>query len=76
MGSQNAAPLKFDPKPSEAAFSAIFSNFDKCRPKAAGDVVSGAAVDYVGMHVRAKSGDFRLNAKGPRASAGSPGESF
>ena len=26
---QNAAPLKFDPKPSEAAFSAVFD--EKCR---------------------------------------------
>ena len=40
-GRQNATPLKFDLKPSEAVFSAVFPNFDKCRPEVAGDVVSG-----------------------------------
>ena len=50
-GRQNAVPLKFDPKLSEAAFSAFFPNFDKCRSEVAGDVMSGAAVHYVGMDV-------------------------
>ena len=44
-GMQNAAPLKFDPKPSDATFSAVFSNFKKCRPEVANDVISGVAVD-------------------------------
>ena len=43
-GKQNAAPLKFDPKLSEVAFS-VFPNFDKCRPEIADDVIFGEAVD-------------------------------
>ena len=58
---QNAAPLKFDPKPSQAALSAVFANFDKCRSEAAGDVISGVAVDYVGMNVRATFVESGLN---------------
>ena len=42
---QNAAPLKFDPKPSEVAFSEVFPNFDKCRAEILGDVISGMAID-------------------------------
>ena len=38
-----------------------FSNLDKSRPEAAGDVISGTVLDYVGMDVRASSGDYRLN---------------
>ena len=38
-----------------------FSNFDKCRPEVAGDVISGAALVYVRVDVRAKFGDSRLN---------------
>ena len=30
-----------------------FANFDKCRWEVAGDVISGVAVDYIGMNVRA-----------------------
>ena len=41
----NAAPLKFDTKPSSAAFSVVFSSFNKCQPEVAVDVVSGVAVD-------------------------------
>ena len=37
------------------------SNFDKCRPEVAGDVISGVALGYVSMDVRAKLGDSRLN---------------
>ena len=36
----NAALVKFDPKPAEAAFSAIFSNLDKCQSDVAGEVIS------------------------------------
>ena len=43
-------------KPSDAAFS----NFDQCRPEAAGDVMSGMALDYVGR-VPESFGDSRLN---------------
>ena len=38
-----------------------FSNFDNCRSEVAGDVKSGAALDYVGMDVPDKFGDSRLN---------------
>ena len=38
-----------------------FLNFDKCRPEAAGDVISGMALDYVGVDVRATFGDYKLN---------------
>ena len=44
-GRQNATPLKFNPKPHEASFSAISSNFEKCRPEVADDVISSVAVD-------------------------------
>ena len=53
---QNDAPLKFDTKPSEAAFSAVFLNFDKCRPKVAHDFISSLAVDLVGANVHVKIG--------------------
>ena len=49
-----------DPNPSEAAFLAVFSNFDKCRREVAGDVISGAALVYVGVDVHANFGDSRL----------------
>ena len=32
---KNLRHLKFDPKSSEAAFSAVFLNFDKCRSEVA-----------------------------------------
>ena len=38
-----------------------FSNFDKCRPEATSDVISGARLKYVDMDVRAKFSDSRLN---------------
>ena len=52
---------KFNPKSSEAAFSAVFSNIDNCRPQIASDVISGVSLGYVGVDVRAKFGDSRLN---------------
>ena len=56
---QNAGHKKFGPKQSEAAFSAIFSNFNRSRPEAASDVMSGVAVEYVGMDVSINVGDYR-----------------
>ena len=38
-----------------------FSSFDACQPNAAGDVISGAAVEKVGIDVLTKFGDSRLN---------------
>ena len=48
----------------ELAFSAVSSNFEKCRPEEAGDVISGMALDYVGMDVPAKLGNSRSNGSG------------
>ena len=44
VGGQNASPLKFDLKPSEAAFSAVFSNFDIWWPEEADDVITAGDV--------------------------------
>ena len=50
---------KFHPEPSEAAFSTVFPyNF---QPEVDNDVISGKAVDNVGMDVPIKFGDSRLN---------------
>ena len=38
-----------------------FSNLDKGRPEADGDVISGGALDYVGTDVPAGHGDSQLN---------------
>ena len=54
-GSLNAVPLKFDPNPSVAAFSAVL------RSEVAGDVISCVAVGYVGLDVRATFGESGLN---------------
>ena len=49
-------------KPSDAAFIfGRFSNFDKCQPEVAGDVMSSTALDYVGMDVPASFGDSQSN---------------
>ena len=37
-----------------------FSNLDKCRPEAAGDLVSDIAVEYVGTDVPASFRDYML----------------
>ena len=58
---ENDARLKFDPKPLEAAFSAVFRTFGRCRPKAAGGVMSGVAVQQVGLDVRVQYGASKLN---------------
>ena len=46
-------------KPSDAGISLRFSNLDTCRPEAGGDVISGTAVDNVGIDVPIKLGDSR-----------------
>ena len=38
-----------------------FSNLHNCRPEAAGDVMSGMALDYDGTDVHASFGDYKLN---------------
>ena len=52
---------KFGLKPSETTFSAVFSNFDICRPEVADDVISGMVVDHAGVYLLAKFGDSGLN---------------
>ena len=47
--SQQDVPLKLNPQKSEAAFSAVFSNFAKCRPEVADDFTSTVAVDINGL---------------------------
>ena len=54
---QNAAPLKFNPKPSEAAFSTS----DSCRPEVDSDVIFGTAVKQVSMDIGVKCDDFISN---------------
>ena len=58
---QTAAPLKFDPMPSEAAYSAVSSNFEKCPQEVADDVLSSVAVEQVGIDVHIIFGDSMLN---------------
>ena len=48
-------------KPWDAAFSGRFANFDRCRSKVGGDVISGVAVDYGGPDVRGTFGQSGLN---------------
>ena len=61
MGGKNATPLKFDSKAVGGGISAVFSNFEKCRPGVADAVISSVALDQVGMDVRVKFGDSTLN---------------
>ena len=51
---QNAAPPEFDPELSEAAFSAVSSNFCQSRPQVAGEAISVVAVDLFGVDVLVK----------------------
>ena len=61
---KNAAPLEFDSNPSETAFPAFFSRHN-CRLEVVGDAISGVVVvDQVGVDIRVKFGDSRLN-RGP-----------
>ena len=60
-GRQNAAPLKFDSKTSEAAFFGRFSKFDKCQSAIAGEVKSSVVIDWVGRGVRVTCGRSELN---------------
>ena len=46
------------PKAIGCGILAVFFNLDNCRPEVAGDVVSGVALDHVGMDVTAKFADF------------------
>ena len=46
-------------QPSQAVFLMVFGN--NFRPEVVGDVMSGVAVEYVGMDVHVKLGDSRPN---------------
>ena len=61
LGQAKRHHTKIRPKAIGGGIFRPFSSFDKCRPKAAGDVMSGVAVDYVGMDVNIKVGDSTLN---------------
>ena len=55
---KKAAPPKFDPKPSAAAFSAVFYNSDSCRPEV-------ASVGISTMFVRLTVPDEYVKFRGP-----------
>ena len=52
---------QIQPKAAGCRIYGRFWNFDNCRPKGDGDVISGEALDYVVMDVPAQVGDSRLN---------------
>ena len=61
MGQAKRRDNKIRPKAPGNDTSAVFSNFQKCQPEVDEDVISGLAVDYVGMNVRVKFDDSKLN---------------
>ena len=52
---------KSRPKAVGSGILSRFLNFDKCRSEVAGDVISGVAVESVGMDVRVTFGESVLN---------------
>ena len=52
---------KIRPKAVVSGIFGRFSNFDKCRLEAAGDVISGLAIELAGTDVSAKFAGSRLN---------------
>ena len=52
---------KIRPKAVGSSIIGHFLNFDKCQLEVSGDVISGVAVYYVGMDVRATFGESGLN---------------
>ena len=48
-------------RPKAVGLFDCFSNFDKCRPEVACDIIPSVAIGFVGSDIRAKLGDFRLN---------------
>ena len=61
MGQAKRGAAKFLPKAVGSGIYGRFLYFDKCRSEEAGDVISGVAVDYVGMDDRATFGESGLN---------------
>ena len=58
---QKRRASKIQPKPVGGGISAVVSDVDKCRPEADCDVISGVAINLVGLEVRVKCGGSRLN---------------
>ena len=52
---------KIPPTADRSGIFGRFPNFDTCRSEVAGDVISGVAVDYVGLDVRATFGESGFN---------------
>ena len=61
MGQGKRRGTKIRPKAVGIDILGHFQNFDKCQSEVAGDVISGVAVDYVGMDVRSTFGESELN---------------
>ena len=51
MGQANRSATKIRPQAVEDGIFGRFSNFDKCTLKVASDVISGVAMEYVGVDV-------------------------
>ena len=61
LGLAKRRAINIRPKAVVGGLFGRFSNFDKCRPEEAGDIVSDAAAYYVSIDVSAKFGDSKLN---------------
>ena len=59
-GRQNAAPLEFDSKQSEVAFSTVFFR-DNLQPEVAHHVIFGVVTEETGVDGLVKFGDARSN---------------
>ena len=61
VGQAKRRTTKTRPKAVGAVIIGRFSNFDICRSEVAGDVISGVAIDQVGLDVRAAFGESGSN---------------
>ena len=61
VGQAKRIAAKIRPKAAGSDIFGRFPNLDKCRSAVAGDVISGEAVDYVGMDVCATFAESALN---------------
>ena len=59
MDQEKSRAIKIRSKAVGGGILVRFSNFDKCRPEEAADVVSGMALDQVGMNVVGKVDESR-----------------
>ena len=64
MGEAKCRATKILPETFGGGIFGLFSNFGKCRPEVADDVISNAALDYVSVDALAKFSDSKL--KGSR----------